>query len=817
MNTLKTSVTIFMVIILSACGGGNSSQPEADITAPVITLSGDNPASVIQNSSYIDAGATATDAIDGTVSVITTGAVDTSVANSYTLTYTAADQAGNTETKTRTVVVTATQDTTPPLAPALISAPTTTLADSENAEVSGEVGATLWVNGIQVGIIGVAGTFTINLDTSGADGAKTFVITLKDNSNNVSQALNISIEHITIRRASALKLLRQAAFTSDETNLAYIQTNGHEAWVDAQLNTVGDLDNTSDTKYGYLESILRLLQQAYPDRYTDEVIADPDNYLDESHDTMRFVAFNRSVWWQKALHNEDQLRQRVAYALSQLLVVSERSPIGNALHFKGDALASYYDILVKHSFGNYRDLLKDVTMSSTMSYYLTYVGNKKANATTGTAPDENYARELMQLFTIGLYELNLDGTKKQDNNGRYIPTYTQDDVSELSKVFTGWDWQSRKVPGDQGYWSVGYGSTSYYNHILTRPVEFTEQYHEYAEKTVLGQRIEANLSGEADIDRALDILMANANMAPHVARHLIMRLVTSNPTPGYIQRVASVFNNNGIGVKGDMRATVRAILLDPEARGETIVANFGKVDEFVLATTHFLSAFKVSPLPFFTLGTSRVENTYWFTPTTQFYPQAALKAESVFNFYSPEFVPSDSYFASNKLVSPEMQIRTNSGLMGFSNLLFTLFNYERYRMIELGLYNPSSASNMEEWTTHDNPTHSRFRNLYIDVTDVYNYFETELDGDPNGDFTHLNSTETGHRSEVGETGVRAIEALIEYLDSRLLSETMPEYYKQQLLEHLSGIGGHDQRHKAQVIVPIAIRAIVTSPLYMVLK
>lgn len=640
---------------------------------------------------------------------------------------------------------------------------------------------------------------------------------------NVTSPTDNNVTH-TMDRAKAIKLLRQASFVSNEGNISYIIDNGYESWIDNQLSIVGDLDNNTDTKYGYLESLLRFLNTTDPTRYPTSIITDPYNNLEEYPDSSRLAIFSNSIWWQKALHNEDQLRQRVAYALSQLLVVSKESPAGGALNMRGEALAHYYDILVEYSFGNYHDLLKEITLSPAMPYYLTFIGSSKENNVTGTAPDENYARELMQLFTIGLYELNIDGTKKLGSGGNPIPTYTQDDVSELAKVFTGWDWQSRKVKGDQGFYHTSYGSTNYYAHSLVVPVKFNSDYHEYSAKTVLGETISAGLDGEADIDRVIEILMTNPNMAPHVSRHLIMRLVTSNPTPNYIQRVAQVFNNNGQGVKGDLKATVRAILMDPEARGINQVANFGKVEEFTLVTTHFLSTFNVKPLPFFTFSmkstpgvSSRFENTYWFNPTTQFYPQSALKADSVFNFYSPEFVPSDSYFANNSLVSPEMEIRTNNSMIGFSKMFFVLFNYEKYRMINLGLYNPSNATTMLEWTTNANPTSGGFKHLYLDLTDLYEYFEMQVDGDNDGDFLNLNSTQTGHKQETGTIGVEATSKLVDYLYNRMIGGTMPADYKSELMNHLESINSHDKPKKAEKIIRTIIRIIATSPLYMVIK
>ncbi len=644
-------------------------------------------------------------------------------------------------------------------------------------------------------------------------------------------------------RRQALKLLRQAAFVSTESEIEFIRLFGDEAWIKKQLALPSDLDPPVPVdplvpvnpatptkpvvvKLGYLKSLLKLLTEANPSRYPKAMIDDPFNNLEEYNDKDRFKFLAQSVWWQKALHNEDQLRQRVAYALSQLLVISNESPAGAALNHRGEAMAVYYDILLKNSFGNYRTLLKEVSLSAAMSYYLTYVGNKKAG--TKSAPDENYARELMQLFTIGLYELNLDGTRKLSaDKSLPIPTYTQQDVSELARVFTGWDWQDRND-------SSKYGSTSYRDNSLVVPIEFNQSYHDFGSKNVLGKTIPSGLSGEKDIDAALDILFANPNIALHVSKHLIMRLVTSNPTAAYVERVAKVFNDNGKGVKGDLKATVEAILTDPEARDPAarikalqelaaknpdplkptkIVDNFGKVDEFLLATTHFLGAFNVRPLPVWRYWNpnprSKIVNlidTYWFTPQA-YYPQVPLQAESVFNFYNPEFIPSDKYFVTNKLVAPELQIRNNNGLLGFSGLLYSLLNYEKYHLIDLGYHNKAKAEDMVAWATDNNKDRFDDNNLYLDLTPLYNLFEQQLDGNANGDFTNM--ANSGRK-------LAAINALINYLDEHLLGNSLPADYRTQLKEHLFTITSKDPKENAYFIISTAIRAIVSSPLYMVL-
>ena len=272
-----------------------------------------------------------------------------------------------------------------------------------------------------------------------------------------------------------------------------------------------------------------------------------------------------NAWWYSTVQ-QDQLRQRVAFALSQIFVVSTN---GDVSHFpKG--IASYYDMLARNAFGNFRQLLEDVTLHPMMGVYLTHIGNHKERFdSTGKltqAPDENYAREVMQLFTIGLEQLNLDGTPKKDAQGRPIPTYSNNDVIGLARVFTGWSWNGGRLT-HECFFRAGYCAANT-NERETRPMVAYDQYHSTLEKRFLGTTIaEGQSSTTADLKVALDTLFNHPNIGPFIGRQLIQRLVTSNPSPAYVRRVASAFNNNGQGVRGDMKAVIRAVLLDEEARG----------------------------------------------------------------------------------------------------------------------------------------------------------------------------------------------------------------------------------------------------------
>ncbi len=349
--------------------------------------------------------------------------------------------------------------------------------------------------------------------------------------------------------------------------------------------------------------------------------------------------------WSSLITGEDQLRQRAGVSLFSMLVVGIDSVPAD---FPAFSMASYMDILWDNAFGNYRTILEKIASSSVMAHYLTFLGNRKANG-TGAQPDENFARELMQLFSIGLYQLNLDGTPKL-SGGKPIETYTLDDVSGLARVFTGWV-VDRYDPNNPDYY--------------LRPMIQDASKHETGVKTFLGTTIPAGTDGAASLKIALDTIFAHPNVAPFVSKQLIQRLVTSNPSPAYVQRVATVFENNGSGVRGDLRAVFRAILLDTEARNEAAAASstsFGKLREPVLRFTGWARAFgATSPS-----GTWPIGNTS--SPTNRL-GQSIGRSPSVFNFFRPGYVPPSSPIATQNLVAPEFQITNEISVISYLNYM----------------------------------------------------------------------------------------------------------------------------------------------------
>ena len=421
----------------------------------------------------------------------------------------------------------------------------------------------------------------------------------------------------TPTRTQAARFLAQASLASSAAEIERVQALGYSAWLDEQMALP-----RSSTHVEWLRS-----------RGLDAVeyrngFAGADNML-----------------WRKLVASPDPLRQRVALALSEIVVVGMS---GLVLSFRAFAAAYFMDLLEANAFGSYRSLLGEVSRSPAMGSYLTFRGNRKAAGQS--VPDENYARELMQLFTIGLGQLNADGTPRLGANGQPLDTYVQDDVTQLARVFTGWDLDT----------SVGTTDTPDRN---IRPMVQVTSRHELGEKRFLGTTIAANTEGVRSLTLALDALMAHPNVAPFVGRQLIQRLVTSNPSAAYIGRVAAAFNDNGSGVKGDLRATVRAVLLDVEARSDSGLADpaFGKLREPVLRFVQWARTYRLTdPAGAWALGD--------MSDPAQRLGQSPLRSPSVFNFFRPGYVVPNSGINSvgNRTV-PEFQITTESSVAGYVN------------------------------------------------------------------------------------------------------------------------------------------------------
>lgn len=425
---------------------------------------------------------------------------------------------------------------------------------------------------------------------------------------------------IAITDVNASRFLAQASMGANRTQIAAVRSLGYAGWLDAQFALP-----VSGARWDWLVA----------KGFADIANRNSENGFD-------------AAAWRKLLSAPDTLRQRVTQALSEITVAAIAGLVGGG--WRAFAAAAYLDLIEANAFGNYRTLLGALSTSAPMAEFLTYRGNVKYNPVTGALPDENYARELMQLFSIGLVQLNQDGTPKLVN-GATQETYSLDDITGLARVFTGWDFNLT-------------GTTTATPDFLRRPMAQIASRHETGTASFLGTTIPAGLSGADSLKRALDVIFAHPNVAPFISRQLIQKLVTSNPTPAYVGRIAAVFRNDGTGVGGNLRAVVRALLLDTEARQPDLAgaASYGKLREPILRLSGWARAFNATSAT----DTWAIGNTS--DPSTRL-GQSPGRAPSVFNFFRPGYVPPNSAIAKAVLVAPEFQLTNESSVVGYVNYM----------------------------------------------------------------------------------------------------------------------------------------------------
>lgn len=424
--------------------------------------------------------------------------------------------------------------------------------------------------------------------------------------------------------AEASRFLAQASMGASRDQMARVQAIGYAAWIDEQFALP-----PSTSRW---------------DALVAAGFADPSYKNTEG-------GFDR-VAWQKLLSAPDTLRQRVTLALSEIMVTAIDGLTGGG--WKAFAAANYLDLLEANAFGNHRTLLGQISTNTAMGMFLTFRGSMKGNPVSGALPDENYAREVMQLFTIGLVMLNLDGTARL-TGGATTYTYGQSDITGLARVFTGWDFD---LAGQTG--AVASATPDF----IGRPMINYAARYETGAKTFLGTTIAAGTDAVTCMTMALDTIFAHPNVAPFTSKQLIQRLVTSNPSPAYVARVATVFNDDGSAVKGNLKAVIKAILLDADARGATIAASSsaGKLREPMLRLAGWARAWNVaSPSGAWALGNTSDAATRL--------AQSPLRSPSVFNFFRPGYVPPNSAIATALLVAPEFQITNESSVVGAVNFL----------------------------------------------------------------------------------------------------------------------------------------------------
>ena len=362
--------------------------------------------------------------------------------------------------------------------------------------------------------------------------------------------------------------------------------------------------------------------------------------------------------WNQLLTGPDQMRKRMALALSEFFVVS-LTPIDG--FYPPYMIAAYWDLLTANAFGNFRTLLEKITLNPAMGFYLNTRGNLKEDAASGRQPDENYAREVMQLFTIGLYELNADGTPKTDGAGKPIETYVQGDVSNLARVFTGYDYDFSRVTFNKVAW-VNYDIPT--TEFTTDPMRFNPDDHSTLAAAFLGTTIAANTPGPDALRMALDTLFNHPNVGPFFGRQMIQRLVTSNPSPAYVQRVTNAFNNDGNGVRGNLRAVWSAILTDPEARAAPAggAAVSGKLREPMVRFVQWARTVGVH-------SSNSAFEIYDLSPSESALGQSPLRSPSVFNFFRPGYVPPNTAIAAGNKQAPEFQLLNETTTAGYINFL----------------------------------------------------------------------------------------------------------------------------------------------------
>ena len=446
-------------------------------------------------------------------------------------------------------------------------------------------------------------------------------------------ALNsLSPAELNAKLTDASRFLRQATWGGTLAEIRDLASTGSQNWINDQAATPTSL---SMTRW--------LINKGFNDAAVSTNVNGDGGWS--------------QAMWGKLFGATDPLRQRATFALSELFVVSY---LGLPINWRNFALANYWDVLEKNALGNYRDLLEGVTLSSAMGTYLNMKGSQKFNATTGRAPDENYSREVMQLFTIGLYELNSDGTQKLDSLGKPIETYDNNDVLGLARVFTGWDNATGTDP------QAELAATAY-RHGL--PMSLNASLHSPEEKRFLDVVIPAGTDGIKSLKTALDALFNHNNTAPFVVKQLIQRLVTSNPSPAYVGRVVKVFENNGKNIRGDWKAVWSAILTDAEARQTNPAPSFGKLTEPVVRLLQWGHTFNATSSDgAWTLGNTDTDTTLGQMP---------LRAPSVFNFFRPGYMPPQTQLAAQNLLAPEFQILTEPTVVSYINYMAVTVNNAR--------------------------------------------------------------------------------------------------------------------------------------------
>jgi uncharacterized protein (DUF1800 family) len=541
-------------------------------------------------------------------------------------------------------------------------------------------------------------------------------------------------EPIVITAAEASRFLSQATFGPSSNSIDNVLGSSPSEWFIAELEKPPTL---------HLDNLL----SQFPD---------DERFPDERNNVLSQLAIAPRVsFWQAAIEGDDQLRQRMAFALSQIMVISTEGTLEDLPR----ATAQYMDILTGGAFDNYRNLLEQVTYSPAMAIYLTYLRNQKADPVQNRVPDENYAREVLQLFSLGLLELRTDGEPRLDSDGNEIELYDNNDITELAKVFTGLSFAGN---------SFTLGLSDIAPDSFYSPLQMFDDFHSSESKQFLGITIPTNTDGETSIDLALDAIFNHPNVGPFLGRQLIQRFITSAPSPAYVERVAMAFNSGeftlpngeavGTELRGDLAATIAAVLFDDEARNLEVAEqpSFGKLREPVLRFTHWARAFEINS------ADSSNERLLVNTGSPTALGQQPYRSPSVFNFYRPGYIATGTETGDLGLTAPEMQITNADTVIGYANFITAYV---------LGT-NPKLFS--------DQP-----RTFVADYTP---YIETELSADD----------------------------LLDQLDLLLSHDRLTEKTRQRITTVLDQFSTDNQTDRL-LRVQAAIIMIITSPEYIVLR
>lgn len=562
---------------------------------------------------------------------------------------------GGSVTSTTDFVVT----TTPNAAPTIASF----------SPASGEAGTVVTISGANLGgvtTVKFSGTAAITISNitatslqatvpAGAASGKISVATAAGTATTTTDfTVVVPPPMIDANYRDAARLLTQATFGPKAASIERVKAIGAPAWIDEQLA------KPADSHMAYIDAAkARRLAESGKGYYAEE-----DSY---------------EAIWQQWLFGQDELRARMTFALSELMVISNVAP-----DLEPDAMSSYMDMLNTRAFGTYRDLLGAVALHPAMGYYLNMLGSEKEDAKNQKFPNENFAREVMQLFSVGVYQLNPDGTRKLDGNGVPLATYDESVVKGFARAFTGWTFfgndpaNPKKFDRPEESW--------------TQPMIAFASKHETGAKILLGSVVlPAGQTPEKDLKDALDTIANHPNVAPFVSRQLIQRFVTSNPSPAYVLRVSTVFENNGRGVRGDLGAVIKAVLMDPDARSSTTLtdAKFGKQREPVIRLANMLRAFNATSKN----GRNEI---HYLDSADDALGQSPLLSPSVFNFFSPSYTRPGK-LAQSGMVAPEFQITNEIQTVGTANFFYQLIRQEGYgggdSQLKMDLTQPKALAN----------------------------------------------------------------------------------------------------------------------------